>query len=184
MRKEIEKKYELVNDGSFMCNELGLYRLRALRNFSDVKKGELGGYVAGEHSLSHDGNCWIYEGCVVSDNAVVRDNAVVLHHSSVSGSARVYGRAAVSDSDISGSARVHGRSLCMQAEVSGNADISEFARIFISGVFDDAKVHGNCQITYAHVSGTAEVKSRKKFRKFYRLEISEGLCNKKSSQWA
>ena len=43
-----DKKYELIPDGS-------LFRLRALRDFGDVKKGDIGGLVESEENLSHNG---------------------------------------------------------------------------------------------------------------------------------
>lgn len=52
-----EKKYEIFQDE--VAKQLGLYRIRALRDFGDVKKGELGGFVSGEHNLAHEGTCWI-----------------------------------------------------------------------------------------------------------------------------
>lgn len=52
---------------------------------SVVKAGELGGYVAGERNLSHDGTCW------VADNAQVYGNAQVFDYAEVFGDARVYG---------------------------------------------------------------------------------------------
>lgn len=40
------KKYELVmNDTITLDNGTTLYRIKALKSFSDVEKGELGGYV-------------------------------------------------------------------------------------------------------------------------------------------
>ena len=54
-------KYILVKEDSFKSNTLNYYRLKAVKDFSDVKKGELGGYVQGYHSLSQSGNSWIYQ---------------------------------------------------------------------------------------------------------------------------
>ena len=62
-----------------------LSRIKALRDFGNVKKGELGGYIYSEKNLSHYGTCW------VSDNAQVRDNAFV------GGSAQVRDSAIVCD---------------------------------------------------------------------------------------
>jgi len=49
----------------------GAFRIEALRDFSDVKKGDIGGFVQSEHNLSHRGDCWIYEDAVVEgDNRI------------------------------------------------------------------------------------------------------------------
>ena len=80
-----------------------IFQIRALRDIPEhgVKKGDLGGYVEGEHNLSQEGSCWIadkeevceqarveedaYVGgqAVVWDDAVIRGQAVVDGHSSV-----------------------------------------------------------------------------------------------------
>ena len=52
------KKYEIVNK-----------RVKALRDFADIRKGDVGGFVDGEHNLSHEGNCWIYDCAEVYDTA-------------------------------------------------------------------------------------------------------------------
>ena len=79
------RKYEIV-DG----------RVKALRDFSDVKKGEVGGYVKGEHNLSHEGDCWVYEGAKVSEYADVYGDAKVYGYAKVSGDIVVSGYVVVS----------------------------------------------------------------------------------------
>lgn len=51
----MEKKYELISS-----DKPGLYRIKALRDFGLIKKGEIGGYVQSEKNLSHEGNCWFF----------------------------------------------------------------------------------------------------------------------------
>ena len=64
------KKYELTNEELKVIDDdispYGMYstivyRIRALKDFGDVKAGDLGGYVNSEENLSHEGNCWIYD---------------------------------------------------------------------------------------------------------------------------
>ena len=55
----LEKKYELVKDMTLTSRVGLLHRIRALKDFSDVKKGDLGGYVSSERNLSHYDNCWV-----------------------------------------------------------------------------------------------------------------------------
>ena len=64
MKEEPMKKYELTNNTKY-----GLHQIRALRDFSFVKAGDLGGWIASESNLSHKGDCW------VSGNAQVFDDA-------------------------------------------------------------------------------------------------------------
>ena len=45
--------------------ENGLWRIRACKDFGDVKKGDFGGLVESEDNLSQYGECWIYEGAKI-----------------------------------------------------------------------------------------------------------------------
>ena len=82
------KKYELTNE-TIEFRRRKLYRIRALRDFSNVKAGDLGGYIESEENLSQDGLCWVSEDARVCGNAWVCDNARVC------GNAQVYGNAQV-----------------------------------------------------------------------------------------
>ena len=128
-------KYELIKEGS-------LFRIRALKDFGVVKKGDLGGLVEGEHNLSQEGSCWIY------DNAQVSGYAEVSGYAKVSDNAEVFGYAKVYDNaQVSGYAEVFG-----YAEVSGYAEISGKAKVYGDAwIYDNAKVSG-----YAEVSGYAQ----------------------------
>ena len=66
----MEKKYKLT-DETININGITLYRIEALKDFSNVKKGDKGGFVESENNLSHDGNCWIYDDAIVYDDATV-----------------------------------------------------------------------------------------------------------------
>ena len=82
------KKYELVPEGN-------LFRIRAVKDFSNVKKGDLGGLVEDGLILSHKGDCWIYDNakvygmCRISENATIKDNAQVSGHAKISENARI-----------------------------------------------------------------------------------------------
>lgn len=114
------RKYELM-DEVYKHSRNGMvtdiFQIRALRDIPEhgVKKGDLGGYVEGEHNLSQEGSCWIadkaevceqarveedaYVGgqAVVWDDAVIRGQAVVEGHSSVVFFAIVEDQAMVTD---------------------------------------------------------------------------------------
>jgi len=98
------KKYEMVGWG----NCCGLSRIRALRDFGDVKKGDVGGWIRSESNLSHDGDCWIFDNARVYENAHVYGNALIWD------AANIYG-----DAQVSGNAWVYGH-----ARVSGNAVVT------------------------------------------------------------
>lgn len=146
-----KKKYELVPS-----DKEGLFRIKALRNFGDVKKGDIGGYVSGEHNLSHEGLCWIFGNAKVygnaevsgnawvSDNAKVYDDASVINYARVSGNAIIYGKALVYDiatiygnAVVCGDAEVHGNAVVRgKAKVCGYANIGRNAEICRNAVIN------------------------------------------------
>src|SRR5580698_866217 len=132
-----EKKYELVPDQQVIVAGTTLYRIRALKNFGDVKAGDLGGCVRSENNLSQRGDCWIGDDAQVYDEAVVSDDAQIF------GRGRVYGHARVRD----------------KGQVLGNAQIFGNGRVFKNGVvFDNAKVFGAAQVRdNGLVYGDAEI---------------------------
>lgn len=68
-------KFKLLENDSIVVKSRKLYRIKALKNFGDVKAGDKGGYVSSEDCLSQDGNAWVYYGAKVVDSHVY-DNAI------------------------------------------------------------------------------------------------------------
>lgn len=126
----MDRKYKLT-DITLKCFGKILYRIQALKDFSDVKKGDFGGYVHGYYNLSQKGNCWIY------DNSLVLDNALVENDARVKGNSIVRGNATVQDCTIiQRYAIVRGASLIKDssvvsdnAEVNGNVIVCKNANI-------------------------------------------------------
>ena len=147
------KKYELTEEvKEYFNKKCIIHRIKALKDFGNVKKGELGGFVESEDNLSQDGNCWIYDDAMVVDNARVSGNAVVFDDAEVYDYAQVYDDAKVYDN----------------AEVFGYVTVSDNAR-----VFDDAKVYGKARVfgkadVYgnAEIGGDVEVKSMSDYMVF------------------
>jgi hypothetical protein len=74
----MEKKYELLVGDCLRAGDRTVYRIRALRDFGDVRCGDLGGYIEREDNLCHRGECWVYDAAqVYGDYAVVRNNGRV-----------------------------------------------------------------------------------------------------------
>jgi carbonic anhydrase/acetyltransferase-like protein (isoleucine patch superfamily) len=148
----MEKKFELTDETfSFVKT---YHRIRALRDFGDVKKGDLGGFVEREGNLSHAGNAWI------SGNAKVRDNACVLDDAIVSGSALICDEAL-----ISGDAQVHGTviisnnaTICNNAKIYGNARVCGKAVVDENAeVYDNALIEGRALVKTSQVCGCSYV---------------------------
>jgi carbonic anhydrase/acetyltransferase-like protein (isoleucine patch superfamily) len=100
-------KYKLTNNTK-KINGITLYQIQSLKDFADVKNGDLGGWIETEGNLSQEGNAWVSVDAVVSGNARVSDNAQVFGdawvsgNALVSGNAWVYGDARVSDNSLVG----------------------------------------------------------------------------------
>ena len=95
-------KYELT-DETIDVSGTTLHRIKALKDFGNVKKGELGGYVESEYNLSQIGNCWVYGNARVCGDAELCGNAKVCGDAEVCGNAKVCG-----DAELCGNARVYG----------------------------------------------------------------------------
>ena len=89
------KKYELLADDTIEFYGRTLHRIKACKDFGNVKSGELGRYIESENNLSQVGDCWVYDNACVCGSARVWDNARVYDNACVCGSARVYGSAEI-----------------------------------------------------------------------------------------
>ena len=85
------KKYKLTKTTK-EYRGLTLYQIEALKDFGNVEKGEMGGFIEKEENLSQDDNAWVYGNAEVYGNAAVFENALVYDNALVYGDARVYGR--------------------------------------------------------------------------------------------
>lgn len=117
-------KYRLT-DETTTHNGITLYRIQALKDFSNVKTGDLGGWVESERNLSQDDNPLVFDDAWIGGDAKVFGNAFV------SGNARVFGKAQVFDN----------------AWVFGIARVGDNARVYgNTWVSDNAQVYGNAVI--------------------------------------
>lgn len=96
------KKYELTNQSIIFCHpenkkEIQLYRIIALKDFFNVKKGELGGFVENYYNLSQSGNSWIYDDAKVFYGGMVLDDAKIYNNSLIYDNSTIMERAIVLD---------------------------------------------------------------------------------------
>ena len=64
----MSKKYELTEETIETNEGITLYRIKALKDFNYVYKGDLGGFIESEENLSQEGNCWVYDDSIVFGN--------------------------------------------------------------------------------------------------------------------
>lgn len=121
------KKYEIIKADSLLIGTHKLYRIKALRDFSGVKAGDLGGYIESEENLCHNGIAWVGGNAWVCGNARVCGNAQVYGGAWVYGSAQLSGNAKVyGNAQVCGKAQVYGDvRVCGDAQVSGEAEIKQ-----------------------------------------------------------
>ena len=91
-------KYILIKDDILK----NCYRPKAVKDFSNVSKGEIGGIVAGYHNLSHKGKCWVYDDANVSGNARISENAKVCSGARVFEGTIICGNARIKDRVLAG----------------------------------------------------------------------------------
>jgi hypothetical protein len=116
------KKYELLAGDCIRVGDRTIYRIRALRDFGDVRRGDLGGYIESEANLDHNGECWVGDVAqVCGPHGRVQDNGRVSGESWVLGC--VDGDAQICDlAVIAEHAHVGGRTIvCSDEIVSGEA---------------------------------------------------------------
>lgn len=117
-------------------------RVVAVRDFGDVKKGDVGGCVQSYRNLSQKGDCWIY------DEAVAEEQTRVYENAKLKGNANMWGWN-YSNSDepntlLHGNAVIDGYVNFSGGEVSGNArvegDFADDTWILYTQVEGDARV--------------------------------------------
>ena len=167
------KKYELT-DETIQCNGRTLYRIKALKDFSNVHKGDLGGFIRKESNLSQDRDCWVYDDAKVFGNAKVSDNVIIYNNAQVFGNARVYGNAVVcSTAKVYDNAKVYEKArICGNAKVYDNAQVSTNAL-----VSDNAHICGNVKVyDNAQVFGKAQVYGNAKVYENARVCDNAQIC--------
>lgn len=132
-----------------------LHRVRALRDIdSQVKAGDLGGFVESESNLSAEANdrAWIFDDAIAAGNAYVdmdsllKENAVACDNAYVSHGAV-----------LSGHARAEDDAYLRGAVMNGSARVSGFAQIIrVPGQFGTPLLSGHCQV-YGVIRGDVRV---------------------------
>ena len=126
------RKYELTN----ISMEFGiktLYRIRALKDFSDVKVGDLGGWVQSEDNLSQKGECWIYDEAKCMDNARMYDNSKMFDNTEMFDDSAMY-----EYSVMNGYSIIFGNS-----EMYGDSEMHDHSRMYGDSILkDEEKLYG------------------------------------------
>ena len=145
----IDEEYTIIYNGRI------LHRIRALKDFDDVKTGDIGGYVQTEDNLSQYGNCWIY------DNAKCMDKAKCTDDSKMYDNSRMYNNSKMCDySRMFGNSEMCDNSrMCDYSRMCDNSRMCDDSRMFDNSIMynnstmcDDSRMFG-----YSSLHGNAEV---------------------------
>lgn len=154
------QKYVMLANDTITVKGQKVYRIKALKDFSIAKKGDLGGYIASESNLSFKEDSWAW----VGKEAVVMDNASVLGHAIVSDYAVVTGSSTIKDGAIvCGSAEINGNCFVMKdAVVSGSAVLN--GKVVVTDmaiVMEDANLDGEIRAYGSPtISGNVEIEGK------------------------
>ena len=133
------KKYEILMDKEYTIEFEGrtLHRIRALKDFGDVRKGDLGGFVENENNLSQDGNCWIYDNAKAIDYSEMYDNSSIHDNSIMFDNSEMYDNSIMSDNS-----EMHGNS-----EMYDNSRMYDNSKMYNNSImFDNSKMYGNSKM--------------------------------------
>lgn len=135
----IEKKYAMT-DEVIEYRGIKLHRIRALRDFGDIKAGELGGFIQREENLDHGGYCWVWKYAKAYENAAVMGDAQIKGQGEVCESGKIMGDSQIFDIAL----------------VCGNAVVND------SVVKDEAVISGNSYINDSIISGSSSIANNSK----------------------
>lgn len=125
------------------------FQVKALKDFGNVKAGELGGYIQSSENLSQEGECWITRDVVLMDDARVEDNSFVTGDSVVRNKAVVKDNAFVKNATVCDNAKVEDRAYVVGGHFDYNSIVIQdnaVVRGNLSGSFvicDNAVIEGN-----------------------------------------
>ena len=131
------KKYELIKETETCFRRRIMYRRRALKDFSDIKAGDVGGWVCSEDNLSQNGDCWIYDEAKCLDDARVYDNAKMFDNAEM-----------FDDAEICDNARMyHYARMCDNTRMYDNSEMFDDSKMCDNAKMrNDSKMRGNTRI--------------------------------------
>lgn len=164
-------KYELTDETIKTADGAILYRIKALKDFGCIKKGQLGGFVQSYDNLDQTSEAWIANEAKVWGKSLVTNDSQILHEAEISGDC------AISRSEIGNECIVHGKSIIDECTIIHNAEILDSC-IYKSLINSHSKIDestirrscitGNTQIKGCEVYNSAVIDSD---LSHYRLDV-------------
>jgi len=133
----INKKYKFTGKEKKGKGGVILKEIISTKNFGKITEDIKGGWIEGEHNLSHEGNSWVHQRAAVYGNARVYDDAQVMQNVLIYGNAQIFENAYVYHGCwIRDDVKIYGNS-----SICGKCDITDKVE-----VFDNARVGGHALI--------------------------------------
>lgn len=136
----LNAKYRLTEDRLVLADGREVFRIEALADFSDVQKGDLGGYVGSESDLDTGlaDHSWVYDNSIVygntqDDTFTVSGHSTIRENSEVDRS-RVYGGSSITQSRIYDS--VVEDAMILHSKVSGGSEVHHAPQVSHSTIVD------------------------------------------------
>lgn len=131
------KKYEMLMNDTIVVNGRTLYRIRSLVDIYNgvlYPSGSLGGYIEGEHNLSHEGNCWLLTHGRAYGNASITGDSLV-DYADIHGDAIISGYSYIDGTSEEYRSNIEGNTFIDNVHISINANIdAHFRHISIKGI--------------------------------------------------
>lgn len=156
-----EPKYRLTSNTKYFKG-VYLQQIKAVRDFGDIQKGTLGGFVRSTDNLSLEGLCWIDETSIVAEDARITGDAQITRYSKVHGHAEVSGEATVDNSEVSEFATVRGKAFAYDSNLSGYSLLGREA-VAEKAVLKDHSSVTDCGQVSGSLSGHARVEGAAQF---------------------
>lgn len=164
------RKYEFTDEKIFFTDIRNfsnhtLHRIRAVRDFGDVRAGDLGGWIEKEENLSHTGDAWVGGEAQVTGAALVTDDALVTGNAQADGQAIVSG-----DAWIGGEAQITGTAL-----LTKEADyvvLKGFGPMMHTATFfrcEDGRIRAKCEDFYGDMREFRAWAKKSKMAKEYMM---------------
>jgi len=126
-------KYRLIKlESNDPMYKKGLkFRIKALKSFGSVEKGDIGGYVTSEKNLSQDGNCWVFDKAEMHNKSRLFDDAKMYDESKMYNESKMLNFAEMYDNaEMHNESEMHNNSrMCKNAALFDNAKMYDCTEI-------------------------------------------------------
>ena len=160
------KRYEILKNDSIDYKDKKLYRIKAIEDFGDIKKDEIGGYIEKYDNLIHtdnDDSSWVYHDSKVYDNAVIKESSRIFDCVEIFGNSKVIGSVIRGNSKIYENAIIKNSSMIRgNSKIHGNSFILGTATLINSEIYDSVRVEAGTWIENSTISGNTNVVKRAK----------------------